>query len=712
MQTSSAQEYKRIDLTHINGTILDFISIENKPQYLVTSAGTYDVSNLIPEQVVDFKEVSILRSHQKYTINSISHYYPINYGGYMSIEHNGTVKKMQTGDLSSGLIFRTRNGTKWMINNFLYQYKNKKWHFAKDLGIFSKYSDVVVYRDKTYLANTTEGLLIFDDHMELTQLKREQGLVSDNCSSICIRSELEFYIGHSGALSRSVDGQIEQIDLIEELGLSPIIEMELDRSYNLWGLTSNKVFKYKDEAATVMDLKLENGEKLLALQVCHNQDVWILSDRAIYVIPNTNIKPHILAKDNRLGEPVDIYQIRNKLYYSDGYKVYAYNDTENDWQPAKIKQVPKSIFTDEDGNSNLMLSRNNGIRLHKHHAGLMNRIRVPENEDLNYISRMGSQKYYSTKTSLFQVRGADYKLLSHKEDNYYKVLKNESGLFVFAQNGIYKMKKDKIEPLLASYNHKYPEFYNQLAEENKLITISDNSLHLIDTNNESLDVIDFNPLKVLDMKSNGLLLWVLCSKSLLGVDKSKLLQGKLEIVKSISLYENLTDAKLSKFSNNELWVSTKNKILKVNIDQPTSLYSPNFDVHKIVNANNRKVSLDNNNKLTVAPQDLPLAITYSGANYWTDNIRYAYHVNFEGRNISEWKSESTYSLANTEPGRYIINAKFKDDIHGLNIEAPTIIIDVDYGPVVEAGHSRFLLLPILLISLLILLLMKGISKII
>ena len=120
VQTSSAQEYKRIDLTHINGTILDFISIENKPQYLVTSAGTYDVSNLIPEQVVDFKEVSILRSHQKYTINSISHYYPINYGGYMSIEHNGTVKKMQTGDLSSGLIFRTRNGTKWMINNFLY----------------------------------------------------------------------------------------------------------------------------------------------------------------------------------------------------------------------------------------------------------------------------------------------------------------------------------------------------------------------------------------------------------------------------------------------------------------------------------------------------------------------------------------------------------------------------------------------------------------
>jgi len=707
-----AQEYKRIDLEHLDGKLLDLISLENKQQYLVTSEGSYDVSNLMPEKVIDLKEVSILKANQKYTVNSLSHYYPITHGGYMSFEHNGTVKKLQTGDLSSGLIFRTRNGAKWMINNFLYQYKNRKWHFAKDLGIFGKYNDVIVYRDKSYLANTSEGLLIFDDHMELTQLKEEQGLVSNNCSSICVRSESEFYVGHRGAMSRSVNGQIEQIDLTEKLGFIPIVEMELDRSYNLWGLTSNNVFKYKDGQITVKELELESGELLISLQICDNQDIWILSDRAIYVIPNTSIKPYLLARENKSREPADLYQIRNKLYYSDGYKVHAYNEADQNWQPARIKKVPQHIIADEYGHSNLMFSGYKGIRIHKQNARTMNSINVPENEDLNNICRIGSEKYFATRTSLFQVHGADYKLLSHKEDSYFKVIKNEAGLYVFAQNGIYKMKKDKIEPLLASYNHEYPEFYNQIGEANKLITIADNSLHLIDTDSESLTVIDLNPLKVLDMKGNGLLVWVLCSKSLLGLEKSKLLQGKLEIVKSISLYENLKDAKLSKFSNRELWVSTKDKILKVNIDQPISPYAPNFDVHKIVSANNRKVSLDKNNKLAVSPEDLPLEITYSGANYWTDNIRYAYHVNFEGKNISEWKSEGTYTLSNSEPGRYIINAKFKDDIYGQNIEAPTIIIDVDTGPVVEAGHSRFLLVPILVISLLILLLMKGISKII
>jgi len=706
-----AQDYKRVDID-VLGEPLDLITLDDRQSHLVTTNGLYNVSNLEPTPVASFHENKILRSNQKYSSSDFSHYYPILHGGYLCLEKKTSVLKIETGDLESGIIFQTRNGSKWLINNFLYKYKNKKWLFSKDLEIFSKFKDVQVYRDKTYLANDGAGVLIFDDNMEMTQITEKQGLMSNECNTLFVKSGYEYYVGHRGGLSFSSDNKIKQIDLSSQIGNLPILELEMDRAENLWGLTSNKVFKYHDGECTVLDIQLKTGEVFIALDVSHNQDIWILSDRALYVFPNTNIAPIVLDQETHSGNPIDLYKIRDRVYYSDEKQVYSYNGKENTWENATKKKAPTEVIIDENGHTNLIFSNNKGFRLNKVDARKMNVINIPENEIINTISRIGYQKYYSTQNSIFQVSRQNYKLLSHKEDSYYKVIKNDSGIYAFAENGIYKFKEDQLEPLLASYsNHKYPEFYNQIGIGNKLLTMSNHSLHLIDTESESLEVLDLNPLKVLDLKGNGILVWVLCSKSILALNKTKLFDGKIEIVKTIPIYDNFEKAKLSKFSKDALWISTHDKILRINIDQPTYKYAPNFKVHSIVNASGKQLFLDKKNRLSVKEADMPIDITYTGANFWTDNIRYAYHINVNGKNISEWKSDNTYSLSSNQTGRHTINAKFKDDIYGLNIDAPTIMIDIETSPVVEAGHSKFLILPILLISLIIMVLIKGISKI-
>jgi len=702
----TAQVYKRVKI-ETGEKPIDLVSLDNNQCHLVTDKAIYTTYNLVLEPFAHFKDQTLLKAFQNYCGHDVKPCYPLERGGYACFEKNKLVHTLQIGDLDSGPLFTTRNGIQWLINNSLFRNRGEKWFNFKELNIYTKFRDVKVYSDKVFLANYGGGLIVLDELMEKTVYSKKNGLASNYCTSIAMINQLEFFVGHRGAISHFIGDKIKVISVAEELGELPVLELEVDRRDKLWGITSNKVFSYEDDEITVLPVELNPGEKFIALQICDNQDIWVVSDEALYVFPKTSFTSKSITNSGHSDRAVQLYKVRGKHYYTDTENVYAYNSLSGGWEVDAKKDAPQTVLTTGKDQIGLIFNNNKGIWLHNKSAQKLGSIRIPDDERINSIEIINGEKYYATETNLYKVKAGIFKLLSHKEDNFYKLVKNYRGVFAFGANGIYKVYEDRIEPLLASYhNHEFPFCKNQFVVEDKLVTITDKAVHVLDSKTESIDVVNLSPLEVLDIKEDGPLVWLLTTKSAIAINKTKLLDGTMDVVRLMPIYKELKDGQLFILDKDELWVAGVDELIKIDKREQSNVPRPFLDLHKIVNAQGKNLGDGKNNHISISQSDLPVALHYHTSNYWTDEINYAYHVNHDGENLSEWKSSNSYSLTSREPGRYVINAKFKDDIYGLNIEAPTIIVDVSELDMKKANLSKLYIFPFLAFCMVLLILFK------
>lgn len=709
MHSVSAQVYKRIPVD-LSGKLHDVISIDDRI-HIVASDGIYDFNNLTAEKLAILDEKTIMPPLQNYSDTDEAFYYPMDFGGYTSYDKHKALMSMESGNVEDGIILKRKDGTKWLINSSLYRLDLEEWSLVKSFDQYPSFSDGKVLRNKIFLSSYGKGIYILNDRLEVERFTEEEGLSNDYCTSLCLKNESEIYVGHRGGLSIVKGAEIEKVNLQSQIGKAMVTELEMDKEGKLWGLTGHVLFYYFNDEINKIKIELKPGEKLESFHISDDQNLWVLSDRAMYLLPNNVTPSWKIVNKNREGKLVDFYNIRGKDYYSDGKSVYSLDAKKNSWQKELRKKAPEHVLTYAGGHPILVFANNKGMCLHSKSAKKLKGFTIPDEEEISCISKIGRKTYYSTENNLYEKIGQEFKLISPKEDHYYSLVEASSSVFAFGESGIYKMTKDEMVPLLSSYNnHSYPPSRNQFLLEDKLATFTRNSIHLIDSEDESLDVIQMAPLNILDIKEQDVVVWVLCSKSLIAISKSELLKGKLEIIKTLPLYQEIENGKLYQKNENELWAVSKNDVFRVDVHNSVSIYKPKFDLHKIINVNGKQIHINKKNITVVKQDDLPLEIEYKATNYWTDKIKYAFHINHDGKNISEWKSHATCKLENREAGRYTINAKYKDDIYGLSIEAEPLIVELPKTVVIEAGASRLFIIPIMIISLVVLLLIGLLGK--
>lgn len=699
----SAQGYKKIDLD-LDGEYIDIVSLEDDHVHLISSKGIYDFNILTPTPIAILKGKAITPGSQNYTYNDKVYFYPLQHDGYLSYYKNQKVLKLENGSLDDGIVIETRNGHRWLANNSLFKNVDGKWKHKLNITSFSTLTDGKAYKDNIWLCSRSEGVFKIDFDLKMEQYDIKKGLMSNKCTSLFVIDDANALVGHAGGYSKITPEGIEKV-MLAELGSEPIIEMERDNVGKLWILTRTKLINCKDGHVTVTKLQLGSAEQLKGIHLGSDQNIWLLSNQSIYAIPNTEIEVYDIPRSNKNSSSLlDFYQIRKKNYLSNGKKVFSLDEKSNQWIAEKKKDAPANIIVDKDGHPNLIFKNNKGIKLNSKNAKLINKIAVPESEELVNINRIQGRSYYSTKANLYEIGSGELKLVSHKEDLFYKVVETDNGIFAFAQNGVYKMQDDKIIPLLATYqNTTYPFTINQFQLGQKLITIKENSIQAIDIYDESIQEIPVRPLEILDIKVNGTLVWLFCSKSIVALDKEKLSQGKAAISKVIPIYEdNLHEGQMYKQSDEEIWAMGTEKVFRINVNDPITSYTPKMKLFKILNSEGEELKASDGQEINVQSSDFPINLAYNGTNFWTDKISYAYHLNYDGKNISEWSAENSYTLNNQGSGRYTLNAKFKDDIYGVNVHAKEVVLKLsDYGGSTSSkGKKKWL--PIIVISSLIL----------
>jgi len=605
----SAQAYKKVNL-QLEDELIDLVSLEDDHVHLITSKGIYDFNILTPAPLALLRDKRIRKTSQNYGHKDKVCFFPLKFGGYIAYNKNHKVVKLESGNLEDGILLQTRNGNKWLANNSLYKNIDGKWKHKDNITSFSSLSDGKTFKDNIWLSSKSEGVFRFDSALKVQQYTTSDGLFSDNCSALHVIDADNAIVGHQGAISIIGPEGIEKVNLKKELGSESILELEMDNAGKLWILTATKLLSLEEGTRKTIEIKLNRKEELVAIHLGSDQNIWALSDKSIYVIPNTEIKKYDVPRgSNHTGSILDFYQIREKNYLSDGQRVYSLTESENHWTVESKKKAPVTVIHDKKGNPSLIFKNNKGIKLSRKNAKQLKKLYIPETEEIINIDIIADRKYYSTKSNLYQVY-------------------------------------------------------------------------------------------ILDVHENGTLVWLFCSKSIVALDKVKLATGKAEIVKVIPIYQELEKGQMYKLSDDEIWAMGTDQVFRINVNDPITKYTPKMQVYKVRNQEGDELDVDDS-EINVKGSDFPISVSYNGTNFWTDNINYAYHLNYDGKNVSEWRNENAYKMNYLGTGKYTLNAKFKDDIYGVNVSAPKVSINVlQYGKNKAGSKKKWL--PILAISSLIL----------
>ena len=698
----TAQSYKSVDVD-LSEELIDLISFNNKHIHLVTSRGIYDFNDLIPSplKLVDAGD-PVQRPLQTFTRLDNHCYYPLKMGDFIFSDRNQNLRIVESGDLDNGLILVTRSGKKWLVNTSMYEHLHGKWQFTKSVGPKAgSIKDGKTYQDELWLIYEKGGVVKVDENKELRNYTKLDGLYDDNPSTISIAGDGSIFVGHRSGLSIITPNGVQSVELDLKSPLSTISEIEHDNNGKTWIITKKGLYTYQEGKTSEVKVDLKPKENFVSLQIAKDQNVYVLTSDRVLILPNTNLKHYTIDNKNPKESVVSFYQIRGNQYYSDTKSVYKLDQEEGIWKVDKKKKAPHSIVHDNRSNPILVSKNNRGTCIDRNHAGVKYKVSVPEGEKLQNLIRIYKKKYYATATNLYENNYGGFKLISHKEDSYYNVLHTINGDYAFAQHGIYRLDEDQMTPLLASYNNSsFPYSTNQFVLIDKLVTFKENSIQLVNTRNESIQELGMHPLKILDIQQTETSVWLLCEKSLIALDKSQLYQGKIRTLKVIPTYLILDEGQLHMPSEKELWAVGKKSILKININDPVTIYKPSMMLLKAEDKDGNLLEGEGAHDYAIKIAQMPVSLTYVASNHWTDNITYTFHTNNEGRNLSEWKSENIYELDENKSGHYIITAKFKDDIFGMNIYAEPVTINVAEQIVISGQKGNNHRIPFILISLL------------
>ena len=681
-----------------SGQFIDIVSLKGDVGYvkLVTTDGIYKCDANTCHLIHKVDQGAITFPSKSWSSNLKQVYFPLDDGNHLEYSISG-VDYLELEE--EGILLKSNDGL-WLINDSIKvkTINSFKWQTFNIPQIQSvDYSDIIFCQNDLVISTWDQGVysVSFSDYnYELKHFSTAKGLMSDYCTAINCRGDKHLIVGHNAGISIIKGFSTRKVNLSKYTS-EDILEIESDKYGNIWCMTSSQILMVNEKyEVQIIPLPLADFEEIRAIDIGEGASVNVLTSDRIFIVPKTEIEIFNIRNAQKAERrPVQLYQIRNNYYYTDGQKVYALEN--NKWVHHRRKKAPSAVVNDSDGNPYLFFN-NKGKKYSKINAQLLDRVTIPDGESINNICKVNGKKYYCTDTGLYEYSRGQLILLSHKQDAFYNVVATDSGLFAFAEHSVYRLQNDKTVPLLASYrNTTFPNSVNQFPLDDKLITFNASSIRIIDTKDESILDLNLRPMQILDIKENKALVWVLCEKSLIALDKSALSEGNIEIKKVIPLYEPpLSDGQLYKISDDEIWIQAIDRLYRVDVDDPVVDYMPKIYLDHVNNIKGDDVQKEDG-RYRLHASELPAEFVFKSTNRWTENVNYAYYLNHDGKNISEWTKDNIFEFSPESNGLYTLTAKLKDDIYGTNIfndDINIIVKGMSVGP--ESSRKPWYWIPI------------------
>lgn len=693
----------------VDGELIDMVPYQNR-LILVSSNGIYDLNLKETRLIQTLGEREIFKPLQNVNPQQKRMYYPVSDSSMVALHRGKLRKELQYGQ---GIYLKTTDGDRWLISDTiaLDQARTDIREFRK-FEQFNPpgqyYTDGATYENNILLSTAELGVVKISKPKGTSDYKvkiynEQAGLLSNHCTSLRIFSKDHFAIGHPEGISVVQYGRARYHSLSMH-ATSPIIQVALDHSDRYWAATSDRIFLITGNDYEPLDLNLDYNEEIRKILVRPDNSLLVMTNSNLHIIPDLYRKKYQIV-NKREDRPVSYYSIRNNKYYSDGKTVYCLDKAKDNWEPHLKKAAPQRIIKNDAGHTTLVFKNNKCLKLSDRTASRLSKFSIPDGEDLININQIGSNKYYCTGSNLYEGNNQHFKLINEENDVFYKVLETEKGgRYAFGAKGIYAIEDNEMTPLLASYkNSKFPLSNNQFATDGKLVTFNKQSIKIIDE--ESSAPIDVNvaPLEILDIRQLEGQVWVLSKKSLISLRKSSLLAGRFDIINVIPHYQELEQGTLEIEGDKRMVIVTESNIFQLKLDELHPHQEPTIRIAKVETAAGNILQASRGS-YEINEADLPVTFDFCSDNYWTDNIKYSYHVNHNGKNSSEWKKENIFSFDAVQNGKFTLVAKYKDDIYGSQVMSDPILINVSGFPEelpseLSAGpnHTPFIVISLLLL---------------
>lgn len=692
----------------VDGELLDLVSYEERVQ-LVSSQGLYDLNLTETQLVQSLGDREILKPLQATNPHQKRMYYPLSDSSLVVLKRSRLITQLES---QQGIFLKTSGGNTWLVTDSIYLDKGEnRYDGFEAFESFNPpgqyYTDGAAIDNQILLSTAELGVIKITrpkgtDDYKIHHYNESNGLYSNHATTLQIFNKDEFGVGHPDGVSFVSYGKVRYQDLSTH-ATSPVIQMAKDQTGRYWAATEDRLFLIFKKGYRPVDLQLEMNEDIRRIVLRPDNSLFVMTNERIHIVPYIQEEELEVVNSNQ-KQPVCYYSIRNKNYYSDGQMVYCLRPEDETWEPHPKKQAPLRTIKDARGNTTLVFKNNKCLKLSGRSATRLSKFSIPDGEELVNICKIGTSKYYCTGSNLYEGNNAHFKLINDQNDRFYKVIESEEKKYAFGATGIYLIDGEEVSPLLASYkNSRFPLTYNQFLSDGKLVTFDENNLKILDEATQGMVDVNVSPLKILDIKEVDAEVWILCKKSLLAVRKSTLLEGKFDIIQVIPHYKELEKGTLELEGDSKMVIVSNNSIIKVDLEERQTYVEPTIRIAKVKTVDGNVIKATKGQFLLSA-DDLPVQFQFCSDNYWTDNIKYSYHVNHDGKNSSEWKQVNLFNFDADENGKYTLVAKYKDDIYGSKVTSKPILINVsDFLEDEQVELSTTVKpSPIILISLLLL----------
>jgi len=693
----------------VKGELIDIVPCGSK-LVLVSSYGIYDLNLQQTQLIQSLGDREILPPLQTQNPHQRKMYYPVSDSSLIALSNSTLTTELQS---SQGIYLKTSQGDTWIVTDSIMMDEGESsfQEFEKFKAFNPEsqyYTDGATHENSILLSTVELGVVKITRPKATSEYKikmydESSGLLSNHCTTLSIFGKDHYGVGHPEGISIIQYGKARYQSLSTHV-TSPIIHLTQDYDDKIWAATAERLFLIYDQGYEPVDIDLQFNEEIRRIVVRPDNCLFVMTNSSIHIIPDNQRKELPRFIENEAGR-VNYYCIRNKKYYSNGNLVYCLNRGNNTWEPHPRKRAPQRIIKDEKGHTTLVFDNNKCLKLSDRTATRLSKFTIPDGEDLNNINAIGKNKYYCTGSNLYEGNNQHFKLISEENDQFYKVIETENGnRFAFGAKGIYAIDDTTATPLLASYkNSDFPFSYNQFATKAKLVTFDKQSIKIIDEHTLAPIDINVTPLEILDIKQVENQLWVLTKKSLISLRLPALLEGRMDITHVNPHYKNVDEGQLEMEGKSELLIITKEGITMLDLDEIMSYTEPSMRLAK-VESEDGDILRSSKGQYQIHAADLPVQFQFCSDNYWTDNIKYSYHVNHNGKNSSEWKQENLFTFEAKQNGKFTLVAKYKDDIYGSQVTSEPILINVSgyeaESPIELASGPN--LTPFIVISLLLL----------
>ncbi len=672
----------------IHGEVIDLQALDDGTMGILSTDAWYLFDGRTFQRQPYPEGVVLTKPSQTFSSRDHTRYYPGYFDGFYTV-HNCRVMKdfeEKTRPFIKGAVVQSDEGLYWLAEKNINVHDNASWNVFHDLeNNQSTFWDGKADTRNVWFAHFGEGVFNIDEEHQLKNYKKADGLFKNEATALCIGPDDTVYVGHVGGLSLiDPDGTVQAINLASIRSSQPILEMEFSPSGTFWAMTDHTIIR-RPPGGAFESLEFrpdQTNEELVALEVDRYDNIWVISNHALYLVPYSSLKRYSLDGNISSRAPI-LYTIRNNNYIASGKKIYKYNASGDAWVLDRKKTSLKSVTRDREGHSWLTNYQDQAMLVHKDNAQILKESEMPSEIVTKVVDDYAF--FICTEKNLYVREGSEFRRLNDDEEAFFNVIPYaENKALVFGTNGIQSLVGQELAPIPTLYKKLlFPRTQNQILVQDSLIIAAFNEgllkLNMKDFQNST--VFQLEPLKVMDIIEDGEAIWLLSQKSLLQIKTASIIQGYLSIEKEIPLWQKILNGRLFIDNRNDLWITSPQVLFKVDraiAGKPGD--SSHIYVSKVVDNEGMAIPfLPEANILKIDAKSFPVSIAFAENNFTSTYKEYSFNLYQESIDWSEWSDDNTLRIAYLAPGKYILKTKIRNDVSGREAYGDAITIEVTSG---------------------------------